>query len=410
MKTLRQSIILPVFALIVFLGFGAGTALANSSNEGVGGWSSEAAGPGQVSIGAIGNLSGIDGTGDARFTSNATASEPKRRAFVGTLNIEDATSGLTGALTAPVSSITIDLQTSEGGSQVIGLPGDDPLTVNLAGLVAPDRGVACDICRFPGGPRKGSFVDGAEVVVLAEGDIAVWVLFKPVRPDVPSTGLVVGSNGNKVKIEKANGDTETVTLPEGADDVAPGEVITVFRGNSGQAKGLVRAADVKIRLEKFRDNAEADVDADGDEDGKGKNHDKAAAHAERIASFLARFNERQTRLIDRVIGRGASDGVKAKLLEVRDRIQGQRAEHQQAIDRIRAKLDRQHPVHSHRGGAQAFDDLRPDNSDRGRPEGAGQARPDNADQNQGGERPSADDGSGRGRGRGQGGNTDTPTP
>ena len=65
MKTLRQSIFLPVFALIVFLGIGAGTALANSSSEGVGGWSSEAVGPGQVSIGATSNLSGIDGTGDA---------------------------------------------------------------------------------------------------------------------------------------------------------------------------------------------------------------------------------------------------------------------------------------------------------------------------------------------------------
>ncbi len=85
MKTLRQSIFLPVFALIVFLGFGAGTALANSSNEGVGGWSSEAAGPGQVSIGAASNLSGINSTGDARFTIDVTSSEPKRRAFVGTL-------------------------------------------------------------------------------------------------------------------------------------------------------------------------------------------------------------------------------------------------------------------------------------------------------------------------------------
>ncbi len=50
MKTLRQSIFLPVFALIVFLGFGAGTALANSSSEVVGGWSSEAVGPGRYPL------------------------------------------------------------------------------------------------------------------------------------------------------------------------------------------------------------------------------------------------------------------------------------------------------------------------------------------------------------------------
>jgi len=230
----------------------------------------------------------------------------------------------------------------------------------------------------------------------------LWILVKPVKPNVPSTGLVVERNGNRVKIEKANGDTETVTLPEGAGDVTPGEVITVFRGNSGKAKGLVRAEAVKNRLKKFLDDAEEDVDEpEGDEDGKGNKHDKAAAHAERIANFLERFNERQTRLLDRVIGR-APDSVKAKLAEVRARIQAQRLEHREAIDRIRTKLDRQHPAHSHRGGSQAFDDRRPDNSNRGRSEDADHPRPENADQNQGGERPSADDGRrGRGRGRSQ---------
>ena len=417
MKTLRQSIFLPVFALIVFLGFGAGTALANSSNEGVGGWSSEAVGPGQVSIGVPGTLSGID----APSTSHATGSEPKRRAFVGTLEGPiRATGEVTGtfAVTTPVPSITVSLQTSGGGSQFIGLPpaGEEVREVN----VLADGTAECEICKFPGGPsRRGAFTENADVVVLVqqvggtdEDPIweAVWILVKPVKPPPTTTGLVVGVDGDEVTIETGKGDKKTVTLPEHARGLAHGEVITVFEGDEGKAKGLVRAEEVKNRLKGFLDDAEEGVaDSDGDEDGKGKNHDKAAAHIARIDAFLERFNNRRTQLIDGVID-GAPQSVKEKLVLVKERIYEQRMAHRETIGRIWAKLDRAHPAHSHRGGSEAGLDNRPDNSDRGRPEGAGQARPDNADQNQGGERPSADDGSGRGRGRGQGGNTDTPTP
>jgi hypothetical protein len=413
MMTLRQSIFLPVFALIVFLGFGAGTALANSSNEGVGGWSSEAVGPGQVSIGATGNLSGIDGSGDARFTSQATGNEPKRRAFVGKLGATrtPATEGASGTFveTSFIDSISVTLQTSGGEeTKVISLPGD-----RLE--VSADGTVDSEFVRTPGGPRAGTLTDGAQVVVLTEeteggGLEAVWVLVKPIKPNVPVNGVVVEVDGDEVTVETSNGEKKTVTLPEHARGVGPGEVITVFQDNSGKAKGLVRAQEVKNRLKKFLDDAEEDVDEpEEDEEGQGNKHDKAAAHAERIANFLTRFNERQTRLLDRVIG-GAPDSVKAKLVQVRERIQAQRLEHREAIERIRAKLDRVHPEHSHRGGNETTDRVRPDNSDRGRPEGAGQARPERADQDPDGEPPTADNCRGRSRGRGQDGCTDTPTP
>ena len=68
MKTMRP-LFLPIFALIALLGFGAGTVLADSSSEGVGGWTSEAVGAGQATVSVPDNLSGIDGSGDVRFTS-----------------------------------------------------------------------------------------------------------------------------------------------------------------------------------------------------------------------------------------------------------------------------------------------------------------------------------------------------
>ncbi len=404
MKTLRQSIFLPVFALIAFLVFGAGTVLADSSNEGVGGWGSEAVEAGQITLGVPGTLSGIDAPATSHPTGSEPAGdEPKRRAFVGTLD------GITGA---SVDSITVILQTGGGGEQVIGLFEGEAVAVMMGVMVDNP------FTRTPGGPRAGTAKNGAKVVVLAkqsqtEAGIweAIFILVKPVAPPYTYHGVALKVDGDQVIIETPDGDTETVTLPAGVGDVTPGEVITVFQDNSGKAKGLVRAEDVKNRLKTFLDDAEADVDEpEADEDGRGNKHDKEAAHAERIANFLARFNERQARLLDRVIGRGASDSVEDKLAEVRARIQAQRLEHRGAIDRIRAKLDRAHPAHSHRGGSDAADQTRPDNSDRGRPEGAGQVRPEQAGQNQGGERPSADDGKGRGRGRGQGGSSDTPSP
>jgi len=222
------------------------------------------------------------------------------------------------------------------------------------------------------------------------------MLVKPVAPPYTYHGVAVGRNGNKVKIEKANGGIETVTLPEGADPVEVGDVITVFQDNSGKAKGIVRAEYVKNRLKKFLDNAEVDVDELG-EDEEGNRRDKAAAHAERIANFLERFNERQTRLLDKSIGR-ASARVKAKLEQVRERNKLQRAEHQEAIGRIRAKLDRAHPDTSKQGRQATAEDHRPDNSNRGRPESTHELRPEKADKSRDGERPSSDDSRGRGRG------------
>ena len=114
MKTMRHPIFLPIFVLIAFLGFGAGTALADSSSQGVGGWNAEATGTGQVSLDLSGSPDGIDGSGDARFTADSTGSSPKRKAFVGTLGPPDpqiiATLDSTAAIAAPmVGAIAVEL-------------------------------------------------------------------------------------------------------------------------------------------------------------------------------------------------------------------------------------------------------------------------------------------------------------
>lgn len=253
--------------------------------------------------------------------------------------------------------------------------------------------------KTPGGPRAGTFEDDAEVVVFGQetegGDWeAVWILVKPVRPEIPIHGVVIRVDGDDVTVETPDGDNETLTFPGRGHDLTLGEVITVFRGKSGNNNGLVRAEDVKNRLKGFLEDVEEDVDEPEEVvDGNGLKHDQEAAHAERVADFLARFSERQSELIIRVIDR-APASVKAKLEQVRDRIQEQRAEHMEAIQRIRAKLDRAHPDHSHQGGSDS----------------AGQLRPERADQDQGGEHPIDDGGRGQGRGRGQGDSTETPTP
>ncbi|NIP96116.1 MAG: hypothetical protein GWO24_22840, partial [Akkermansiaceae bacterium] len=257
------------------------------------------------------------------------------------------------------------------------------------------------------------FAQDARVVVLAElieetreGETweAVWILIKPSKPEKPVQGVVLASEGDEITIETPDGETETVTVDEEEGDVEPGEVVTVFRGNSDHATGLVRAEEVKNRLERFLDDAEDDVDEaedseEGDEE-KGKKLDKAADHFDRISGFLNRFTDRQENLLDRVM-RGAPEDVKARLQDVKQRIAARRSEHRQRIEDLQNRLDRIHPSNSGQSRPDAVDGPgqgrpdsageqseqgRPSDVDGGKPEGAGQ-RPEKADKAQDGDRP-----------------------
>ena len=184
-----------------------------------------------------------DGTSDSgpdsvTITANAEAEEEgdeadggKRKAFVGEVQGE------------PGELVTL-IQQGKGETVNIGLP----------------EGYQ-DQVRTPGGPRAGTFGDGAKVVILArwandrwEG---MWVLVKPVKPPQTLTGSVVSIEDGIVTIMRRNGTTKTLQLPSGVEAPAVGELVTAFpddrpgKGGLARAKGLVNSSQVRDRLLKL---------------------------------------------------------------------------------------------------------------------------------------------------------------
>ena len=124
--------------------------------------------------------------------------------------------------------------------------------------------------RTPGGPVAGSFTAGAKVVILARRDgdewTALWVLVKPTGPRAqPVTGAVVGVEDGVLTIMRRDGTTKSIKLGRGVAPPEVGEVVTGFAGPAGDGeaqdaegppvtKGLVKAAKVRERLERFLRN------------------------------------------------------------------------------------------------------------------------------------------------------------
>jgi hypothetical protein len=124
--------------------------------------------------------------------------------------------------------------------------------------------------RTPGGPVAGSFTAGARVVILAQRDgaewAAMWVLVKPTGlRSQPVTGALVSVQDGVLTIMRRNGTTKTLKLGRGVVPPEVGEVVTGFGGpgDDGEAqdsespqvtKGLVKAAKVRERLERFLQN------------------------------------------------------------------------------------------------------------------------------------------------------------
>ena len=128
--------------------------------------------------------------------------------------------------------------------------------------------------RTPGGPVAGSFTDGANVVILALRDdagwAAMWVLVKPTGLRAqPVTGAVVSVQDGVLTIMRGDGTTKTVQLGRGVAPPEVGELVTGFAGPpaSGDApdrnghpvtRGLVRASEVRRRLESFLNDLTAE--------------------------------------------------------------------------------------------------------------------------------------------------------
>ena len=122
------------------------------------------------------------------------------------------------------------------------------------------------IFKTPGRP-EGMFMVNARVAVLARWDGAMWVaekgLVKPTKPSfIPFVGVVVSQENGKLTLRLRDGEETTVTISAGDSAPAVGEVVTVFAepvddndGSPAKATGLVRASEVRQRLEGFLEKA-----------------------------------------------------------------------------------------------------------------------------------------------------------
>ncbi|MCH7746141.1 MAG: hypothetical protein IIC84_08725 [Chloroflexi bacterium] len=117
--------------------------------------------------------------------------------------------------------------------------------------------------KTPGGPRAGTFGEGARVVIRAvragEHWVAESVLVKPVSPNVPVTGVVIGLDETNMTVMTQDGLTHTFELADDAGRPSRGDLLTVFLSPSsnanGKAKGLVRREEVFQRLQAFLESA-----------------------------------------------------------------------------------------------------------------------------------------------------------
>jgi hypothetical protein len=95
--------------------------------------------------------------------------------------------------------------------------------------------------------------------------VALRVLVKPVKPNLPVTGVVVSIDPASVALIALDGSRYAFS-PQATDkELAAGDVVTVFRCNDAKAKGLVKAGEVRGRLEQFLENI-TDDDSGGDEE------------------------------------------------------------------------------------------------------------------------------------------------
>ena len=182
--------------------------------------------------------------------------------------------------------------------------------------------------KTPGGPRAGTFEDGASVVILAKnvggGWVAIWVLVKPSKPITPVSGVVTGVGPTSITITGPDGKTHLIRLTghakKAAEDLEIGEVVTVLRGKGNQAKRLVTANEVRNRML-------ADIEADGEDEGEVEEDDKDEAEekfkSKRVDALirgLERLGLQQLQVLGHALDRG-SDDVKIKLRSAKLRIE-----------------------------------------------------------------------------------------
>ncbi len=311
MKPSGIFIFLPAIVLITFFGFGAGTALAHSS-PGTGSIS-----PNDTQVFSNSNEARIgvglpDGSAGLGSTHAATGS--KRRAFVGTVT-------LTGS--NPVT-------------------GSEPLMLTLV-----PQGTGEDVVinllpgfefKTPGRDDPDPFTGEARVVILAQrvdgGWEAIRGLIKPEKLMYSGhTVVVTDVDEGVVTGESQDGDTQTFTLPDEVGDVTPGEVVTVFEEESGKVTGLVKADQVRSRLNQFLEDAE---DEEGDDESS-EEIDQRSRRVQALALVLEKFGAHHLEMLNRVADR-VPERVRRHIESMKARVESDSRNSRAIIERVIAKL------------------------------------------------------------------------
>ncbi len=159
-------------------------------------------------------------------------------------------------------------------------------------------------------------------------------LVKPEKPSfVPFTGVVTAVNDGVVTVESPDGDVQTLALPGDLGEVALGEVVTVFKKGSGKVTGLVKADQVRKRLNKF---LEAASNEEGDEESS-QDTDQRSRRADALARTLENFGARHLEVLNRVGGR-VQEAVKRQIEIIKAKVKSDRRNSRAIIERVKKKL------------------------------------------------------------------------
>ena len=182
----------------------------------------------------------------------------------------------------------------------------------------------------PPRPGAGGLGLGARVVVLGQLVDGEWeaqrVIVKPWVAALPINGVVVGAEKGILSLTSSDGAIRSVDLSALKGEAKVGDLVTVLPGPSGQARGLVKAAQLRERLRRFLKDIVERVDQAPDFDSK-------AQRAESLITLLENQLARQEQIFDAVLAQ-APAGVKAKIREAKANLQS----FGQASEDIRARV------------------------------------------------------------------------
>ncbi len=208
--------------------------------------------------------------------------------------------GYSGVFSLPAEGAMVFALTPKAG---------DPVEIRI-----PDGNLE-DITRTPGGP----IADGAEIAVLVEFvsdgvnvvPEALRIMVKPV-PQTPTVGAVasVETDDEGVRIltiVRPDGTTKEMRLGADVESPAIGEIVTTFRGRSGNGPsagddgvpptviGLVKAAEVHQRIQGFLEELTA-----GSEDLPAAAAERRAQRLEKLAAILENHANRNVEILERL--------------------------------------------------------------------------------------------------------------